>query len=377
MVGIRRREFITLLGGAAAWPLGAHAQAPQRTTIGFLSSGSPRAFAPLTAAYYQGMRELGFVEGQNIVAIYAWAEGDYGKLDALANDLVRRQVKLIVASGGLVSARAAMKATATIPIVFISGLDPVEVGLVPNFNRPGGKATGVSLFTTELLPKQLQMLYQLGPKIQTTGVLVNPGPITADLDVKHLMGVAQSGGYQLRFFRASTENEIEAAFVAVTEQKVSALVIAADPFFNTRRDQIVALAAHHAMPVLYPWREYVDAGGLMSYGSDLRWGYYVAGQYSARIIGGEKPGDLPVQQPTRLKLVINLRTAQDLRPCRTKHRSGEAGDGGNLDHSDRVRDRRRSSEIGLYSEPQPARRQCHGRELSLDRYDRKTRGTTA
>jgi putative ABC transport system substrate-binding protein len=309
---MKRRTFITLLGGAAAWPLGAHAQAPQRKTIGFLSSGSPRAFAPFAAAYYQGMRELGYVEGQNIVTTYAWAEGDYGKLDALANDLVRRQVKLMVASGGLVSARAAMKATATIPIVFISGLDPVEVGLVPNFNRPGGNATGVSLFTTELLPKQLQMLHELGPKIQTIGVLMNPGPITADLDVKHLVGAAQSGGYQLRFFRASTESEIEAAFVAITEQKVSALVIAADPFFNIRRDQIVALAAHHAMPVLYPWREYVVAGGLMSYGGELRWGYYVAGQYSARIIGGEKPGDLPVQQPTRLKLVINLRTARAL-----------------------------------------------------------------
>ena len=188
----------------------------------------------------------------------------------------------------------------------------MKVGLVPNFNRPGGNATGVSLFTTELLPKQLQMLYELGPKIQTTGVLLNPGTITADLDAKRLMSAAQSGGYQLRFFRASTESEIEAAFVAITEQKVNALVIAADPFFNTRRDQIVALTAHHAMPVLYPWREYVDAGGLMSYGVELRWGYYVAGQYSARIIGGEKPGDLPVQQPTRLQLVINLRTARAL-----------------------------------------------------------------
>jgi putative tryptophan/tyrosine transport system substrate-binding protein len=309
---IRRREFIAGLGATAAWPLDAYAQAPRLATIGFLNSGSPRAFAPLVAAYHEGMRELGYAEGRNIMVAYAWAEGDYGKLDALASDLVRRQVKLIVGSGGLVSARAAMKATATIPIVFISGFDPVEVGLVPNFNRPGGNATGVSLFTTELLPKQLQMLYELGPKIQTTGVLMNPGASTANLDVKHMMGAAQSGGYQLRFFRASTESEIEAAFVAITEQKVSALVIAADPFFNTRRDQIVALAAHHAMPVLYPWREYVDAGGLMSYGVELRWGYYVAGQYSARIIGGEKPGDLPVQQPTRLQLVINLRTARAL-----------------------------------------------------------------
>src|SRR5215468_7413172 len=309
---MKRRTFIAILGGGAAWPLGAHAQAPQQTTIGFLSSGSPRAFASFIAAYYQGVGELGYVEGRNIVTTYAWAEGDYGKLDALANDLVRRQVKLVVASGGLVSARAAMKATATIPIVFISGLDPVEVRLVPYFNRPGGNTTGVSLFTTEVLPKQLQMLHELGPKIHTTGVLVNPGTITSDLDAKRLMSAAQGGGYPLRFFRASTESEIEAAFVAITEQKVSALMVAADPFFNTRRDQIVALAAHHAMPVLYPWREYVDAGGLMSYGSELTWAYHLAGQYSARILNGAKPGDLPVQLPTKYTLVINLRTARAL-----------------------------------------------------------------
>jgi len=309
---MKRRHFITLLGSAAVWPLGAHAHAPQPTTIGFLSSGSPRAFASFVAAYYQGLRELGYVEGRNIVTTYAWAEGDYGKLAALANDLVRRQVKLIVASGGLVSARAAMKATVTIPIVFISGFDPVEVGLVPNLNRPGGNATGVSVFTTELQPKQLQMLYELGPKIQTVGVLVNLGTTPSDRDAKLLMSAAQGGGYPLCFFRASTENEIEAAFVATTEQKVSALMIAADPFFNTRRDRIVALAAHHALPVLYPWREYVDAGGLMSYGTELTWAYHVAGQYSARILNGEKPGDLPVQQPTKYTLVINLRTARAL-----------------------------------------------------------------
>jgi putative ABC transport system substrate-binding protein len=300
------------LPGSAAWPLEAHAQRPQLTTIGLLSSGSQRAFAPLVAAYYEGMRELGYAEGRNIIVTYAWAEGDYDKLDRLANDLVRRQVKLIMASGGLVSAKAAMRATATIPVVFVVGFDPVELGLVARLNRPGGNATGVSVVTTELLPKRLEILYELGPTIQTVGVLVNPGSVTTDRDVKDLMDAAHREGYQLRPFRASTASEIEASFVAATQQKVSALLIQADPFFNTRRDQIVILAAHHAMPVMYPWREYVDADGLMSYGAELTWGYHLAGQYAARILRGEKPGDLPVQQPTKFTLIINLRTARAL-----------------------------------------------------------------
>jgi putative tryptophan/tyrosine transport system substrate-binding protein len=308
---MRRRDVITLLASAAAWPMDAYAQAPRLATIGFLNSGSPRAFAPLVAAYHEGMRELGYAEGRNIAVAYAWAEGEYDKLDALANDLLRRQVKLIVASGGLYSAKAAMKATATIPIVFVVGPDPVEVGLVANFNRPGGNATGASIFSTELLPKQLEILYELGSKIQTTGVLVNPTFFQSS-GFKGGMDAAQRKGYQLRLFQASTESEIEAALVAVTQQKVNALLITADPFFTSRRNQIVAFAARQAIPVMYPWREYVDAGGLMSYGAELTWGYYLAGQYAARILNGERPGDLPVQQPTRFKLVINLQTVRAL-----------------------------------------------------------------
>jgi putative ABC transport system substrate-binding protein len=294
------------------WSLGADAQALQLTSIGFLSSGSPRAFAPLVAAYKEGMRESGYAEGRNIAVTYAWAEGDYNKLDGLANDLVRRQVKLIVALGGLIAAKAAMRATATIPVVFVVGFDPVELGLVAHLNRPGGNATGASVVTTELLPKRLEMLYELASKIQTTGFLVNPGSVTADRDANDLMEAAHRKGYQLRIFRASTGSEIEAAFVAITQQKVSALLIQADPFFTARRDQIVMLAARQAMPVMYPWREYVDAGGLMSYGAELTWGYHLAGQYAARILHGELPADLPVQQPTKFTLIVNLRTARAL-----------------------------------------------------------------
>jgi len=309
---IRRRDFIAFLGGAAAWPLAARAQQPAVPIIGFLSSGSPRAFASVVAAYHQGMGELGYVEGRNVIATYVWAEGRYNDLDALANDLVRHQVNLIVASGGLVSAKAAMRATATIPVLFVSGFDPVELGLVASLNRPGGNATGASLFTTELLPKRLEMLYELGSRIQTTGVLMNPGSVTANIDVRDAMSAAQQKGYQLRIFQASTEREIDLAFTSATQQKVSALLVTADPFFTVRRDQIVALAARQAMPMMYAFRGFVEAGGLMSYGTELTWGYHLIGQYTARILKGEKPGDLPVQQPTKYGLVINLKTAKAL-----------------------------------------------------------------
>jgi putative ABC transport system substrate-binding protein len=280
--------------------------------VGFLSSGSPRGLAPLIAAYQAGMGELGYFEGRNVFATYVWAEGHYDQLDALASDLVRSGVNLIVASGGLVSAKAALKATATVPVVFLCGFDPVELGLVANLNRPGGNATGVSVFTTELLPKRLEMLYELGSRIQTTGVLMNPGSVTADIDVRDVTNAARQKGYQLRIYRAGTERDIDSAFMLAAEQNISALLVTADPYFTSRRDQIIALAARRAMPVMYPWREYVVAGGLMSYGAELSWGYHLVGQYAARILKGEKPGDLPVQQPTRFNLVINLKTAKSL-----------------------------------------------------------------
>jgi putative ABC transport system substrate-binding protein len=306
---LRRREFIATLGGAAVWPLSARAQ---QTIIGFLSSGSLRAFAPLVAAFQQGMRELNYIEGRDVSTTYVWAEGHYSELDALANDLVRRQVKLIVASGGVVSAKAAMRATATIPILFVIGFDPVALGLMSSLNRPGGNATGATLFTTELLPKRLEILYELASTTQTVGVLANPNAATMEVDAKTTMEFAKQKGYSVHLFQASTEREIEASFVSAAQQKVSALLITADPFFTTRRDQIVALAARQAIPVVYPWREYVDAGGLMSYGAELTWGYNVIGQYAARILKGEKLRDLPVQQPTKFNLVINLKTAKAL-----------------------------------------------------------------
>jgi putative ABC transport system substrate-binding protein len=279
--------------------------------IGFLSSGSPRAFAALVAACHQGMSELGYIEGRNVFVTYRWAEGHYDELDVLARDLVRRQVKMIVAPGGLVSAKAAMKATTAIPILFVVGFDPVQLGLVPSLARPGGNATGASIFSTELLPKRLELLHKLGRTIQSTGFLQNPEAITAEIDAKDAMAAAQRNGYQLRLFKANTEREIDAVF-ELAAQQVGALVVAADPFFTTRRDQIVALAARHAMTVMYPWREYVDAGGLMSYGAELTWGYHLVGQYAGRILKGENPADLPVQQPIKFEFVINLKTAKTL-----------------------------------------------------------------
>jgi putative tryptophan/tyrosine transport system substrate-binding protein len=309
---IGRRDFITFLGGAAAWPRSTRAQAPRLAKIGFLSSGSLPAFAPLIAAYHDGMSVLGYVEGRNVFTRYVWADGHYDELDTLAGDLVRSGVNLIVASGGLVSAKAALKATTMIPVLFVVGFDPVELGLVANFNRPGRNATGVSLFTTELLPKRLEMLYELGSRIRTTGFLMNPGSVTADIDAKDAMDAAQRKGYQLRIYQAGNEREIDSALDSAAQQKVSALFITADPFFTSRRDQIVALAARHGIPVMYPFREHVVAGGLMSYGAELTWGYHLVGQYAARILKGEKPGDLPIQQPTKFNLVINLKTANAL-----------------------------------------------------------------
>jgi putative ABC transport system substrate-binding protein len=205
-----------------------------------------------------------------------------------------------------------MKATASTPVLFVSGFDPIELGLVASLNRPGGNTTGASLFSTELVPKRLELLYGLGSRIQNVAVLLNPQSVTPDIEAKGAMAAAQLKGYQLRLFKASTASEIDAAFMLAAEQQVSAFLVTGSPFFSRQVAQIVALAARHAMPVLYPWREYVDAGGLMSYGSELTWGYNLIGQYAGRILKGEKPGDLPVAQPTKFELVINLKTAKAL-----------------------------------------------------------------
>jgi putative ABC transport system substrate-binding protein len=264
------------------------------------------------AAFQSGMSELGYVEGRNIAITYRWAEGRSDQLGMLASDLVRSQAKLIVASGGVVSAKAAMRATASTPILFVSGFDPVELGLVASLNRPGGNATGASVFSTELLPKRLELLYGLGSRIQNVAVLLNPESGSTNIEAKEAIAAAQLKGYQLRLFNASTAMEIDAAFALAAEQQVSAFLITGSAFFSIQSSQIVGLAARHAMPVMYPWRQYVDAGGLMSYGTELTWGYQLIGQYAGRILKGEKPGDLPVQQPTRFNLVLNLKTAKTL-----------------------------------------------------------------
>jgi putative ABC transport system substrate-binding protein len=305
---MKRRDFIILLGaGTAAWSFGALAQPSNFPAIGILGTGSPGA-APYLAAFQSGMRELGYVEGSNVTVI----DLRIGELDVRANDLVRRQVKLIVASGGLVSAKAAMKATTTIPILFVSGFDPVELGLVKSLNKPGGNATGASVFSTELLQKQLELLYRLGPRIRTVGILLNPQSVTPDIEAKQAMAAAELKSFKVRLFNASTASEIDSVFEAAAAEQVSAFLVTGSPFFSGRRDQIVALAVRYAIPIIYPWREYVDAGGLMSYGTQLTWAYNVIGQYAGRILKGEKPGDLPVQQPTKFNLIINLKAAKVL-----------------------------------------------------------------
>jgi putative ABC transport system substrate-binding protein len=310
---MRRRDFMKIIGGAgAAWPLSARSQALNLPTIGFLSTGSPRSIASFVAAFQRGLSKLGYVEGRNVTIAYRWAEGRFDQLDMLASDLVARPVKLIAASGGLVSAKAAMRATATIPVLFVSGFDPVELGLVAGFNRPGGNATGVSLFSAELIPKSLELLHGLGSSFRSVAILLHPQSVTPDVETKRAAAVAQLKGYQLRVFNASTASEIDAAFMQAAEQQVGALLVTASPFFTGQRVRIVALGARHAIPVMYPWREYVDAGGLMSYGTELTWGYDIIGQYAGRILRGELPGDMPVQQPTRFQLIINLKTAKAL-----------------------------------------------------------------
>jgi putative tryptophan/tyrosine transport system substrate-binding protein len=311
---MRRRDVLILLGSAAALTSSASAQPTSSLPlIGFLSSGSPRSFAPLVKAYESGLREQGFVDGQNVTITYRWAEGAYNDLEMMAAELVARGVKVIVASGGVISAKAAMKATKSIPILFVSGSDPVQLGLVASLSRPGGNATGASVFTSELLPKRLELAHDLGPSIKRMAVLLNPSAPTAIADEKDSVDAAQLRGYSLAPMKANKESEITEAFETAAKQQIDVLVVMGDPFFTSRRLQIVELAARFALPVLYPWREYVEAGGLMSYGTELTWGYHLIGRYSGRILRGEKADSLPVQQPTKYSLVINLKAARELR----------------------------------------------------------------
>jgi putative ABC transport system substrate-binding protein len=309
---LRRREFITLLGGAAAWPLSARAQQPAMPVVGFLSGRSPYESGTVVGAFGQGLGETGYFESKNVIIEYRWAEGRYDRLPALAAELVSRQVTAIAAVGGPNSGQAAKAATATIPIVFISGTDPVQEGLVASLNKPGGNATGVNPLLPAMEGKRLGLLREIIPNAVLIAVLLNPTSRVFNHQVNDIQEAAREVGQQLLVLRASSEDEIEAAFATAAERRASGLLVGADPFMLSRRERLVALAAQYAIPAIYEVREYATAGGLMSYGISLTDAYRQAGIYVGRILKGEKPGDLPVLKPTKFDFVINLKTAKAL-----------------------------------------------------------------
>jgi putative tryptophan/tyrosine transport system substrate-binding protein len=310
---MQRREFITLIGGAAVtWPLAAGAQQPAMPVVGFLGAGSRESDAYRAAAVRKGLIETGFVEGRNVAFEYRWAEDQYERLPALAADLVRREVAVFVAIGGITSAIAAKSATATIPIVFEIGGDPIGMGLVASLNRPGGNITGVSFLTGTLVAKQFEILHETVPKTALIGFLVNPANPDADNETKSARAAAGSVGQKIAIVQARKDSELETAFATLVQQRAGALVICADPFFNNQRDKLVELAARQKMPAIHSLREYAAAGGLMSYGTSITEAHRLVGLYAGRILKGEKPADLPVQQSTKVELVINLKTAKAL-----------------------------------------------------------------
>jgi putative tryptophan/tyrosine transport system substrate-binding protein len=307
---IARRELLVALGGAViALPLAARAQQPAMPVIGFLSSGSPRTFVNFLKAFHAGLSDEGFVERRNVAIVYRWAEGHFDELDALATELVAEGAAVIAATGGMRSAEAAKNATTTIPVVFVIGFDPVKLGLVASFNKPGGNLTGTTIITTELATKRLSLLYDLDPGMRNVAILVNPESC-ADVEIENVIVAARDTGRPLFVLRASSISEIDAAFASLAEQHLRALIISADPLFMTRRAQLVGLAASHKMPVVYPFREFVDDGGLMSYGPSLTSAYRQAGIYAGEILKGAKPADLPIVLPTKYEFVINLKTAK-------------------------------------------------------------------
>ena len=308
---MRRREFIAVFGGAAAWPFAARGQQPVMPVVGFLHARSPDDVAYQVAAFRHGLGEAGYIEGESVSIQYRFALGDYGQLPEMAAELVRRPVAVLVA-GSDPAALAAKAATSNIPIVFAVGSDPIKLGLVASVSRPGGNATGMNILTSALEAKRLGLLHELMPQAAIIGVLMNPNNSTTEGQLRDLHEAARAIGLQIHALRSSTDAEIDAAFEAVAQQHIAVLVVAADPFLDTRRDKIVALAQHHSVPAMYQFREHAVAGGLLSYGINLPDVYRQLGIYTGQILKGTKPADLPVMQPTKFELVINLKTAKAL-----------------------------------------------------------------
>ena len=313
---MRRREFITSLGSAATtatWSLSARAQQPAMPVIGFLSSASPDLYAIRLRAFRQGLKEAGYVEGQNVAVEYRWAEGQNNRLPVLAAELVHRQVDVIVAAGGTPSAVAAKAATATIPIVFAVGVDPVTLGLVSSLNRPGGNLTGITNMNVEVGPKRLELLRELIPTASRIALLINPSsPNLAEPFMRAMTTAASALGLQLQVLQASTEQDFDGVFAALAQSRANALVIMPDVFFDTSSEQLAALTLRHAVPAIFQFRPFAAAGGLMSYGSNETDNYRLLGAYTGRVLKGEKPADLPVVQSTKVELILNLKTAKAL-----------------------------------------------------------------
>jgi putative tryptophan/tyrosine transport system substrate-binding protein len=308
-----RRTFIgRVAGGLLAMPLAARAQKSSIPVVGFLFPGSAAQWTSYVAAFREGLNEVGYIDGKNIAIEFRWAEGQYDRLPALAADLVRRQVAVMVTTGGPRAAQAAKAATSTIPIVFTTGSDPVEYGLVASLGHPGGNATGVTFFTVDLVAKRMELLHELVPKATEIALISNPNNPYADSEVAMVREAARSFGQHLYVLIAGTEQDINAAFATLVQLRAEALIIGSDPFFNARRDQFVALAAKNAVPAIFEVREFVMAGGLLSYGASISETYRKAGIYTGKILNGAKPADLPVLQPTKFELVINLKTAKAL-----------------------------------------------------------------
>ena len=309
---MQRRDFITFLGGmVAAWPLAARAQQQPLPVIGFLNSASPDGYAPEVNAFRQGLKETGYIEGQNVTIEYRWADGQFDRLAALADDLVRRRVSVIAATSTPANL-AAKTSTTTIPIVFTSGSDPVQLGLVASLSRPGGNVTGVAQLTREVAPKRLELAHELVPAATVFGLLINPKNPTSENVKRDLQAAAEALGLQLNVLYASTEAEIDDAFTAFRQMHAGALVIGTDVFFNSHIKQLAALAIRNSVIAIYAYHQFVAAGGLASYGASITDSYRQAGNYVGRILNGEKPADLPVQQATKVELIINLKTAKAL-----------------------------------------------------------------